>query len=92
MPSIYSSRQNSPDLINRLVRLIVAAFLLTVSSPSWADAAIVPDSEAVQHIGESVTVEGVVWGVIGSFAYWLDLTSGSEFWFYWPTADRQLPG
>jgi hypothetical protein len=63
MPSSYPSRQNSPDLMNRLVRLIVAAFLLTVSSPSWADTAVVPDSEAVQHIGENVTVEGVVWGV-----------------------------
>lgn len=50
------------DLMNTLLRLIVVAFISTVSlsSPSWADTTIVSDSEAAQHIGEKVTVEGVV--------------------------------
>jgi DNA/RNA endonuclease YhcR with UshA esterase domain len=50
------------DLMNTLLRLIVVAFISTVSlsSSSWADTTIVSDSEAAQHIGEKVTVEGVV--------------------------------
>ena len=50
------------DLMDTLLRLIVVAFISTVSlsSPSWADTTIVSDSGAAQHIGEKVTVEGVV--------------------------------
>ena len=56
------------DLMNPLLRLIVVAFISTVSlsSPSWADTTIVSDSEAAQHIGEKVTVEGVVTAVYKS--------------------------
>jgi DNA/RNA endonuclease YhcR with UshA esterase domain len=54
--------------MNMLLRLIVVAFLSTVwlSSPSWADTPIVSDSEAAQHIGQNVIVEGVVTAVFSS--------------------------
>jgi DNA/RNA endonuclease YhcR with UshA esterase domain len=51
--------------MNTLLRLIVVAFLSTAwpSAPSRADTPIVSDSEAAQHIGQNVALEGVVTAV-----------------------------
>jgi DNA/RNA endonuclease YhcR with UshA esterase domain len=48
--------------MNTLLRLIAAVLLLSlcIPSPSRADAPTITDSEAAQHIGQNVIVEGVV--------------------------------
>jgi len=43
--------------------LLFALALTLVAAPAFADAKIIPATEAKNHIGDTVTVEGVVSGV-----------------------------